>query len=191
MCGKNNGMMSQRQKDLLFETLQMLRSCVRPRFYDWKDADDWLFSELGFTKAELQEIFDGRGVLHYDGSAIDDKAPESLCAGRKIEVGTDIPTAENAVHAAPLSHAEIIAKGGKPVWAIMLYPNVDEDIPRPKGWGIVPEKDSFRQVLHQDFTLNPCYMETYGKVWIAFADEQDISRYEEGEVCETSETSES
>lgn len=184
MCDKTESVMPQRQKDLLFETLQMLRSCVKPRFYDWKDADDWLFSELGFTKAELQEIFDGRGVLYYDGSAIDDKALESPCAGRKSEVGTE----ENAAHAAPLSHTELIAKGGKPVWAIMLYPNVDEDIPRPKGWGIVPEKDSFRQVLHQDFTLNPCYMETYGKVWVAFADEQNISRYEEGEVCEPSES---
>lgn len=184
MCDKNNSAMSQRQKDLLFETLQMLRSCVKPRFYDWKDADDWLFSELGFTKAELQDIFDGRGVLYYDGSAIDEKAPGGLCARRENEVGTDMSAAKNVACAAPLSRAELTAKGGKPVWAIMLCPNVDEDIPRPKGWGIVPEKDSFRQVLHQDFTLNPCYMETYGKVWIAFADEQNIGRYEEGEYVE-------
>ena len=188
MADKNTGTMSKRQKDLFFETLQMLRSCVKPRFYDWKDADDWLFSELGFTKAELQEIFAGRGVLYYDGSAIDEKASGSLCTSREVGVSTNMSTAENDVCAVPLAREELIAMGGKPVWAIMLYPNVDEDIPRPKGWGIVPEKDSFRQVLHQDFTLTPCYMETYGKVWIAFADEQNISRYEEGEVRETSES---
>ena len=182
MADKNIGTMSQRQKDLFFETLQMLRACVKPRFYDWKDADDWLFSELGFTKAELQEIFDGRGVLYYDGSAIDEKAPESLCTEREIEVDTDMSAAENATCTAPLGREELIAMGGKPVWAIMLRPKVDSDVPRAKGWGIVPEMDSFRQYLHQDFVLESCMMDEYGKKWIAFADEQDISRYEEGEA---------
>ena len=184
MADKNTGTMSQRQKDLFFETLQMLRACVKPRFYDWKDADDWLFSELGFTKSELAEIFAGRGVLYYDGSAIDEKAPESLCVGREVGVSTNISTAANAACAAPLGREELISMGGKPVWAIMLRPKVDSDVPRAKGWGIVPEMDSFRQYLHQDFVLESCMMDEYGKKWIAFANEQNFDRFEEGEVCD-------
>lgn len=60
--------MDKHTKDLFFETLQMLRGCTRDMFTDWKDNDDWLFSELNFTKSEIDEIYDGRGVLVYTGS---------------------------------------------------------------------------------------------------------------------------
>lgn len=181
---KNKLSMPQRHRDLFFQTLQLLRKAVTPRFYDWKDADGWLFGELDFTKSDLAQIFEGRGVPYYDGSAINDKAPERPQEARNEKGYTDTTYGEKRACAAPLSREELILKGGRPVWAILLYPNVDADIPRPKGWGIVPEKDSFRQYLHQDFILEPCMMEDYGKKWIAFTEEQDIVRYEAGEVSE-------
>ena len=61
--------MDQRTKDLIFQTLELLRKEVRDQFSDWKDADDWLFSELDFTQSELVEIYKGRGVLVSYGSA--------------------------------------------------------------------------------------------------------------------------
>ncbi len=66
-----NERLSPRARLLLFQTLELLRKEVQPRFSDWKDADDWLFSELDFTKEELAQIYKGRGVLYYDGSAVD------------------------------------------------------------------------------------------------------------------------
>ena len=62
---------SPRSRLLLFQTLELLRKEIQPRFSDWKDADDWLFSELDFTKDELAQIYKGRNVLYYDGSAVD------------------------------------------------------------------------------------------------------------------------
>ena len=63
--------MDKRTKDLHFQTLQFLRRSVRDLFADWKDADDWLFAELEFTKSELAEIYEGRDVYIYTGSAVD------------------------------------------------------------------------------------------------------------------------
>lgn len=60
--------MDEHAKDLMFETLQLLRRCTCDMFSDWKDNDDWLFSELNFTKQEINEIYDGRGELIYTGS---------------------------------------------------------------------------------------------------------------------------
>ena len=60
-----------RTRELHYQTLQLLRRSIRDLFSDWKDADDWLFSELEFTKSELSEIYDGRGELVYLGSAVD------------------------------------------------------------------------------------------------------------------------
>ena len=181
---KNQSSIPQRHRDLFFQTLQLLRKAVTPRFYDWKDADDWLFSELDFTKSDLAQIFEGRGVPYYDGSATDGKAPERPLETCDKKGYTDATNSKKCVCAAPLSREELILRCGKPVWAILLCPNVDADIPRPHGWGIVPEKDSFRQYLHQDFTLEPCMMDDYGKKWIAFVEEQDIDRYEAGEISE-------
>lgn len=66
--------MDQRSKDLLFESLQLLRSVTEKSFSDWKDRDDWIFSELSFTKSELEEIYKGRGEQIYTGSALDDSS---------------------------------------------------------------------------------------------------------------------
>lgn len=71
---------SPRSRLLLFQTLELLRKEIQPRFADWKDADDWLFSKLDFTKDELAQIYKGRNVLYYDGSAIDIKEAELVGA---------------------------------------------------------------------------------------------------------------
>ena len=63
--------MDSREKELHFQTLQLLRRCIFDLFSDWKDADDWLFSELEFTKSELAEIYEGRGEYVYTASAAD------------------------------------------------------------------------------------------------------------------------
>lgn len=63
--------MDSRTKELHFQTLQLLRRSVRDLFSDWKDADDWLFSELAFTKSELSEIYEGRDEYIYTASAVD------------------------------------------------------------------------------------------------------------------------
>lgn len=66
-----------RSRQLLFSTLELLRKEIRPRFADWKDADDWLFSQLDFTKDELAQIYKGRNALYYDASAVDFEAAEN------------------------------------------------------------------------------------------------------------------
>lgn len=50
-------------KELLFQTIELLRKEAQPKFSDWKDADDWLFSELDYTKDELAQIYAGHDVL--------------------------------------------------------------------------------------------------------------------------------
>jgi len=62
--------MDERTKELHYQTLCLLRKEIAGRFSDWKDADDWLFSELDFTQSELAEIFDGKSGMVYTGSAI-------------------------------------------------------------------------------------------------------------------------
>ena len=68
--------MNERMKELLFETIQLLRNEIRTQFSDWKDADDWLFSQLNLTKSEASEIFDGRAELVYLGSTKDENEPD-------------------------------------------------------------------------------------------------------------------
>lgn len=63
--------LSPRAKALLFETLELFRKELAPKFSDWKDADDWLFSSLSITKDELQAIYAGHDVLVYRESAAD------------------------------------------------------------------------------------------------------------------------
>lgn len=67
----------QRQKDLLLQTLQLLRKQTESNFYDWKEADDWIFSELDFSKSELIELFKGIEPAPYIGSAKGDNTKES------------------------------------------------------------------------------------------------------------------
>lgn len=61
-------------KELLFQTIELLRKETQPQFSDWKDADDWLFSELDYTKDELAQIYAGHDVQVSFDSAKD--APE-------------------------------------------------------------------------------------------------------------------
>lgn len=151
----NHKQMPHRYRQLLFQALEMLRKAVTPRFYDWKDADDWLFSELDITKSELAQIYEGREVWYYDGSAADD----SDCIDQ------------------PLTIEELLTRREKPVWAIELAPNVYPKIARKRGWGIVPAEDSYRQWLAQDFTFTGFHMKDYGTKWLAFDSEQPITRY--------------
>lgn len=78
--------MNERTKELLFETIQLLRTEIRTQFSDWKDADDWLFSQLSLTKSEAGEIFDGRGELVYLSSAKDDEPDKDLYEGNDVVV---------------------------------------------------------------------------------------------------------
>ena len=63
--------LSPRAKALLFETLELFRKEIAPKFSDWKDADDWLFSSLSITKDELQAIYADHDVMVYGESAAD------------------------------------------------------------------------------------------------------------------------
>lgn len=65
-----NETMTSREKLLLFQTLQLLRKTVSKEFEDWKDADDWIFSELDFTADEVEQIYKGRGESVYTGSCV-------------------------------------------------------------------------------------------------------------------------
>lgn len=58
-------------KELLFQTLELLRKEAQPKFSDWKDADDWLFSTLDYTKEELGQIYDGHDAMVSFDSAKD------------------------------------------------------------------------------------------------------------------------
>lgn len=58
-------------KEAVFQALQMLRKKIQTEFSDWKDADDWLFSELDFTREDLERIYSGHSEMIYCGSAIE------------------------------------------------------------------------------------------------------------------------
>lgn len=66
--------MNEREIKLHRETLSLLRLILQSKtksafdFSDWKDADDWLFAQLDFTKEELKEIF-VKGDMAYIESA--------------------------------------------------------------------------------------------------------------------------
>jgi len=64
--------MDKRTKYLFYETLQLLRSLVTKYegFSDWRDGDDWVFSELPFTQEELLTVYEGRSALIHVGSTI-------------------------------------------------------------------------------------------------------------------------
>lgn len=71
--------MTTHEKQNMFETLELLRKTARrlPDFQgaDWKDVDDWIFSELNLTIGDIDEIYAGRDSLVYAGSAIEGFAP--------------------------------------------------------------------------------------------------------------------
>ena len=65
-----NEKMTPREKLLLFQTLELLRKQTKNQFSDWKDADDWLFSQLDFTVDEIKQVYKGRGQFVYTGSCV-------------------------------------------------------------------------------------------------------------------------
>lgn len=76
--------MSPRERLLLFSTIELLRKEIQPKFSDWKDADDWLFSQLDFTKDELAQIYKGRNVIYHDASAVDFEVSGRSCLDNLI-----------------------------------------------------------------------------------------------------------
>ena len=74
--------MTAREQALMFETLELLRKTVTAsddfRDKDWKDADDYIFSELQFTVEDLMNLYQGKDVMLYTGSAIEGFAPAGL-----------------------------------------------------------------------------------------------------------------
>ena len=69
--------MKHREKMLMRETLELLRQTLRnsPNFRkgEWRDVDDWLFSELSYTRGELQEIYAGSDIFYDSSSAASDE----------------------------------------------------------------------------------------------------------------------
>lgn len=72
-------MNDKRAKQLLFCALQLLRKREIDHyressgaFPDWKDVDDYIFSELDMEKHELEEIYAPYQVLVYSGSCYED-----------------------------------------------------------------------------------------------------------------------
>ena len=64
-----------RKNDMLFQVIQYAREQAGAQFSDWKDADDWLFSNFDITKEELEEIYDGKGVTVYGASCVGGRDP--------------------------------------------------------------------------------------------------------------------
>lgn len=87
--------MNTREKTLLFETLELLRKELRQsesfRGKDWRDVDDWLFSELSITKGELREIYGGTGIQYDSGSAV-----PTACAFLAQYVGCELHCCRNS-----------------------------------------------------------------------------------------------
>ena len=70
--------MTEHERTLVFTTLEFIRKEVSKTFpanSDWKDIDDYVFSNLDFTVGDLECIYKDRGVLIYTGSAIEGFAP--------------------------------------------------------------------------------------------------------------------
>ena len=48
---------SDRAQQIAFCAIQLLRKELRKEFHDWKDADDYIFSELDLEESELKTLF--------------------------------------------------------------------------------------------------------------------------------------
>lgn len=81
-----NQKMTPRAKLLLFQTLELLRKVNQKNFKDWKDADDWIFSELDFTADEIDQIYKGRGNLIYTGSCVQLKGQHEQNESDKLKI---------------------------------------------------------------------------------------------------------
>lgn len=78
----------------MFETLELLRKTVNAsddfQDKDWKDADDYIFSELSFTVEDLMNLYQGKDVMLYTGSAIEGFAPAGLTYEELSEIFADM-----------------------------------------------------------------------------------------------------
>ena len=115
---------NRRQEELLFQTLELLRKQVEHKFSDWKDADDWIFSELDFRKSEIEAIYSGRDALFYTGSAVDDEADNFIDMDKTLEKD------------------EVSLLSGLPMWIVPIG-NADWD----PQWRICFESDPYGSAL--------------------------------------------
>lgn len=71
--------MTKHELDNMYDALELLRKTAGslPDFQnaDWKDVDDWIFSELQLTFDDIETIYEGRETLYYTGSAIKGFSP--------------------------------------------------------------------------------------------------------------------
>ena len=51
-------------KENLYEVLELFRKTINKDFDDWKDADDWLFSNLNLTQKDISDIYKGRSMVY-------------------------------------------------------------------------------------------------------------------------------
>ena len=51
-------------KECLYEVLELFRNTINKDFGDWKDADDWLFSNLNLTEKDISDIYRGRSIVY-------------------------------------------------------------------------------------------------------------------------------
>lgn len=65
---------SHRNRLLIFSTLELLRKTMKKTMpnSDWKDIDDYIFSELDFTRSEIKQVYKGRNTMVYTQSTIND-----------------------------------------------------------------------------------------------------------------------
>lgn len=75
--------MTKRERYLMFQTIELLRKTASKlqdfvNASDWKNVDDWLFSELDWTAEDIDELYYGRDALVFTGSTIPGFAPAGL-----------------------------------------------------------------------------------------------------------------
>lgn len=69
--------MTERERNLMYETIEYCRKLMNA-YQGWKDADDYMFSRLNFTKGDLQYIYNGHNEFVYCRSAIEGRMPAGL-----------------------------------------------------------------------------------------------------------------
>lgn len=71
--------MTHREQELFFETLELLRKIAAqlPDFQgaDWKDVDDYIFSELQLTQEDVAKLYEDRPEFVFTASCIPGIAP--------------------------------------------------------------------------------------------------------------------
>ena len=71
--------MTHREQELFFETLELLRKTAAklPDFQgsDWRDVDDYIFSELQLTQEDLARLYENRPEPVFTASCIPGVAP--------------------------------------------------------------------------------------------------------------------